>query len=63
LSQYIEMVDLEDDQEEMTSQDDYETESNHSMDIDDEEGSMADETITAQEQVAPSVDMAEQAGV
>lgn len=38
MSQYIEMVDLEDDQEEMTSQDDYETESNHSMDIDDEEG-------------------------
>ena len=37
--------------------------SNHSMDIGDEEGSMADETITAQEQAAPFVDMAEQAGV
>lgn len=63
LSQYIENVDLEDDQEEMTSQDGYETESNHGMDIKSGAGGMADDGITAQEQVARFVEIAEQAGV
>lgn len=56
-------VNLGDDQEEMTSQDGYKTESNHSMDIESGGGSMADDATTTLGQVARFVNMAEQAGV
>lgn len=63
LSQYVEHVDSKDDDEDMSSQDDYETESNHSMDVESGEESMKDGAMTTQEQVARFVSIAEQAGL
>lgn len=62
LAQYVQNLDNEDSQESISSQDGYGTESNHSMDIERGDDSIAGDAITTQEQVARFVDMAEHAG-
>jgi hypothetical protein len=61
LAQYIENLDLEDDQEERSSQDGYEAVPNYSTDTDSGEGTMTDDAIITPKQVARLVDMEEHA--
>lgn len=62
-SPYTENDDLEDDQEETSRRPGYGTESTRSMDIESRAGSMPDNAMSTREQVAASVNMAEQAGI